>query len=306
MFKFIFQRTLQSIPVLFIIVTVTFLMVRSVPGGPFTQERQVSPQIIERMNEYYGLNDPLPVQYATYLKNVILRGDLGPSFRNEGRTVNEMIGEAFPVSLQLGGLALLIAIGLGVPAGLISAIKRNTFLDYGPMSLAMIGICLPTFVVGPLLALVFGLQLGWFNVSGWFSWQDRILPASTLGLYYAAYFARLTRGGMLEVLGQDFIRTARAKGVSETTVIFKHALKGGLLPVITFLGPAIAGLLSGSFVVELVFQIPGLGRHFVNSALNRDYSLVLGTVLFYAVLIIVMNLLADIVQVLLNPKLRFE
>jgi len=306
MFKFIFQRTLQSIPVLFIIVTVTFLMVRSVPGGPFTQERQVSPQIIERMNAYYGLNDPLPVQYVNYLKNVILRGDLGPSFRNEGRTVNEMIGEAFPVSLQLGGLALLIAIGLGVPAGLIAAIKRNTFLDYGPMSLAMVGICLPTFVVGPLLALVFGLQLGWFNVSGWFSWQDRILPASTLGLYYAAYFARLTRGGMLEVLGQDFIRTARAKGVSETTVIFKHALKGGLLPVITFLGPAIAGLLSGSFVVELVFQIPGLGRHFVNSALNRDYSLVLGTVLFYAVLIIVMNLLADIVQVLLNPKLRFE
>jgi oligopeptide transport system permease protein len=157
-----------------------------------------------------------------------------------------------------------------------------------------------------LLALIFGLHLQWFNVSGWFSWQDRILPALTLGLYYAAYFARLTRGGMLEILNQDFIRTARAKGVSETAVIFKHALKGGLLPVVTFLGPAIAGLLSGSFVVEMVFQIPGLGRNFVNSALKRDYSLVLGTVLFYAVLIIVMNLIADIVQVILNPKLRFE
>lgn len=306
MFKFILYRVLQSIPVLFIIVTLTFVMVRSVPGGPFTQERQVSPQIIERMNEYYGLNDPLPVQYVNYLKNVVLRFDLGPSFRSEGRTVNEMIGESWPVSAQLGALAIVIAFGLGVPAGLIAAIRRNTALDYVPMSAAMVGICLPTFVVGPLLALIFGLHLQWFNVSGWFSWQDRILPALTLGLYYAAYFARLTRGGMLEILNQDFIRTARAKGVSETAVIFKHALKGGLLPVVTFLGPAIAGLLSGSFVVEMVFQIPGLGRHFVNSALNRDYSLVLGTVLFYAVLIIVMNLIADIVQVILNPKLRFE
>ncbi len=305
MFRFIFIRFLQTIPVLFIIAVLTFAMSRAAPGGPFSQERRVSPVIIERMNEYYGLADPLPVQFGNYIKN-LLRGDLGPSYRHEGRTVNEIVGGSFPVSLELGMWSLLIALGLGIPVGLLAAVYRNTLLDYVPMSGAMMGICLPTFVMGPLLALVFGLWIGWFNVSGWHTPADRVLPSLTLGLYFGAYVARLTRGGMLEVLSQDYIRTARAKGVPEFMIVYKHALKGGLLPVVAFLGPALAALISGSFVVETIFQIPGLGRHFVNAAFNRDYTMVMGTVLFYATLLIVMNMIVDILQVLLNPRLKYE
>jgi oligopeptide transport system permease protein len=305
MLSFIYHRILQAIPVLFLIITMTFFMVRLAPGGPFSAERRVSDQILEKMNEQYGLNDSLPVQYLNYWKNM-LKGDLGYSYKYEGRTINEMIGESFPVSLELGFWSLIVAIGLGIPAGVIAAVRRNTWLDYVPMSVSMIGICLPTFVMGPLLALFFGLHLNWFHVSGWFGPDDRVLPALTLGLAYAAYIARLTRGGMLDVLGQDYIRTARAKGLSEMRIVCVHALKGGLLPVVSFLGPAIAGILTGSFVVETIFQIPGLGRHFVNAALNRDYTMVLGTVIFYAVLVIVMNLIVDILQVLLNPRLKFQ
>ena len=305
MTKFVFFRILQTIPVLLVIVAITFFMVRAAPGGPFSGERRVSPQILEKMNEHYGLNDPPLVQFWKYLSKLV-RLDLGPSYKHEGRTVNELIGESFPVSLELGFYALMIALALGMPAGMLAALKQNSMLDYLPMSIAMVGICLPTFVMGPILVLIFGLELGWFHVSGWFTPHDRVLPAMTLGLYYAAYIARLTRGGMLEILSQDFIRTARAKGVPEFQVILKHATKGGLLPVVLFLGPAFAGLISGSFVVETIFQIPGLGRHFVNAAFNRDYTMVLGTVLFYATLLIFMNLLVDIVQVILNPRLKFE
>ena len=221
-------------------------------------------------------------------------------------TVNELIAGAFPVSLELGCYALAVAMTIGLVAGITASLRPNTATDYAPMSLAMLGICLPTFVLGPLLILVFGLALGWFNTSGWFFAADRVLPALTLGGYYTAYLARLSRGGMLEVLHQDFIRTARAKGASEWRVVFKHAIRGGLLPVISFLGPAMAGLLTGSLVVETIFQIPGLGRFFVMAAFNRDYTMVMGTVLFFAVLIIMLNLLVDIAQVWLNPKLRFE
>jgi oligopeptide transport system permease protein len=206
----------------------------------------------------------------------------------------------------LGLLSLAVALVFGLPLGVIAAVKRNTFFDYICSSIAMMGICIPTFVLGPLLVLVFAIYLGWFNASGWYLPVDRVLPAATLGLVYAAYIARLTRGGMLEVLHQDYIRTARAKGASEFRVIFRHALRGGLLPVVSFLGPAIAGILTGSFVIETIFQIPGLGREFVNSAFNRDYTLVLGTVILYAGLIITLNLLVDIAQVWLNPKLKFE
>ncbi len=305
MLRFIVNRLLQAIPVLFIIVTLTFFMARLAPGGPFSQERRVSERIMEQMNEQYGLNDPLLVQYVNYLDNV-LQGDLGYSYKYAGRTVNEIIGESFPASAELGFWAFLVALLLGIPAGVLAAVNRNTLLDYLPMSGAMIGICLPTFVLGPLLALVFGLKLGWFSVSGWFMPSDRVLPAITLGLLYAAYIARLTRGGMLDVLSQDYIRTARAKGLSEFTVVVRHGLKGGLLPVVAYLGPAIAGLITGSFVVETLFQIPGLGRHFVNAALNRDYTLLLGVVVFYAVLIIILNLCADIIQALMNPRIRHE
>ncbi len=305
MFRFIARRVLETIPVLLIVATLTFFMLRLAPGGPFDAEKATTAEIKKSLEEHYGLNKPLPRQYLDYLGNAI-QGRLGPSFKYPGRTVNELIAEAFPVSLELGAYAIAVSLCIGLLAGVIASLRPNTITDYAPMSLAMAGICLPTFVMGPLLILVFALTLNWFNTSGWFTASDRVLPALTLGGYYAAYTARLARGGMLEILNQDYIRTARAKGASETRVLFKHTLKGGLLPVISFLGPAVAGLVTGSFVVETIFAIPGLGQHFVKAAFARDYTMVLGTVLFYASLIIALNLLVDIAQVWLNPKLRFE
>ena len=305
MLRFIARRLLEMIPVLFIIVTVTFFMMKAAPGGPFDKEKATTPEIRQRIEEYYGLNLPLWRQYLDYLGRAI-RGDLGPSFRYSGWSVNELIADAFPVSLELGCYALAFALTVGLVAGVIASLRKNSATDYVPMSLATLGICLPTFVTGPLLILVFALVLGWYNTSGWFFASDRVLPAITLGLYYTAYISRLSRAGMLEVLSQDFIRTARAKGASEWRVVMKHSLRGGLLPVVSFLGPAISGLLTGSLVVETIFQIPGLGRFFVMAGFNRDYTMVMGTVLFYAALIIAMNLLVDIAQVWLNPKLRFE
>jgi oligopeptide transport system permease protein len=305
MFRFVARRLLQIIPVLFVIITATFFMVRFVPGGPFTAEKAIPPEILKNLEAHYGLDRPLWRQYVTYLGQ-IARGNLGPSFKYANRTVNEIIAQKLPVSLELGGWAMLVALGLGLPLGIIAAARQNTWLDYVCSTTGMIGICVPTFVLGPVLALVFGIYLQWLNVSGWDAATDRILPGLTLGFVYAAYVMRLTRGGMLEVLNQDFIRTARAKGASEARVIFRHALRGGLLPVVSFLGPAIAGILTGSFVIETIFQIPGLGREFVNSAFNRDYTLVLGTVILYAGLLVFMNLVVDVVQVWLNPKLKFE
>jgi oligopeptide transport system permease protein len=305
MLRFIARRLLQVIPVLFVIITATFFMVRFVPGGPFTAEKAVPPEILHNLEAHYGLDQPLWRQYVTYLGQV-LRGDLGPSFKYSNRSVNEIIAEKLPISLELGGWALLVALALGLPLGTLAAVRHNTALDYACSACGMIGICVPTFVLGPLLALAFGISLRWFNVSGWYGPADRVLPSLTLGFVYAAYVMRLTRGGLLEVLHQDYIRTARAKGASEFRVVFRHALRGGLLPVVSFLGPAVAGILTGSFVIETIFQIPGLGREFVNSAFNRDYTLVLGTVILYAVLLVVMNLLVDIAQVWLNPRLKFE
>jgi oligopeptide transport system permease protein len=223
--------------------------------------------------------------------------------------VTEFIARAFPISLQIGTLAFCIALVIGVTAGVIAAVNKNKLWDYFPMSLSMLGICLPTFVLGPILALVFGLVLKLAPVSGWYGlnyvpFHPMILPAVTLGLFYAAYIARLTRGGMLDILSQDFIRTARAKGVPDHQIIVKHALRGGLLPVVAFLGPALAGLISGSFVVEKVFNVPGLGQEFIKSVFNRDYPLILGTVAFFGILIVVFNLLSDIIQTLLDPKSR--
>jgi oligopeptide transport system permease protein len=305
MFRFILNRLLQCIPVLFIIATVTFFMMRAAPGGPFDAEKKVSAEVKRNLERHYGLDKPLSTQYFNYLKN-LLRGDLGPSFKYPNRSVNELIGDAFPVSLELGAYALAVALIFGMIPGTIAAVNPNSAADYGPMSFAMVGICIPTFVMGPLLILVFALTLDWFNASGWFFPRDRVLPALTLGAYYSAYVARLTRGGMLEILNQDYIRTARAKGASLSRIVFKHALRGGILPVVSFLGPAIAGLLTGSFVVETIFQIPGLGRFFVTAAFNRDYTMVMGTVLFYATLILLLNLLVDVALVWLNPKLRFS
>lgn len=305
MTRFVVRRLLETIPVLFIIATMTFFMARLAPGGPFSGEKKIPPAILNQLNAYYGYDKPLWQQYVANLGH-LLRGDLGPSTKYEGRSVNELIGAAFPVSLELGCYSLAVALVIGLAAGIIAASKPNSLRDYVPMSLSMVGICVPTFVMGPLLLLIFGLALHMFNASGWDTPRDKVLPSLTLGFYYAAYVARLTRGGMLEILSQDFIRTARAKGAAGGRILFKHALKGGVLPVVSFLGPAAAGLITGSFIIETIFDIPGLGRFFIMSVFNLDYSLIMGTVLFYAVLVIVFNLLVDIAQVLLNPKLRFD
>ena len=301
--SFFVSRLLQAIPTLLIIATLTFFMTRFAPGGPFDSEKAIPEEIKVKLESHFGLNLPLFDQYLLYMKN-LLAGDLGPSFKYVGWDVSELIGIAFPVSLGLGVSALFIALLVGLPAGMVAALRKNTLWDYLPMGLAMVGICLPTFVLGPILIMIFSTKLNLLPALGWYSWSDLILPSLTLGLFYAAYIARLTRAGMLETLKQDYVRTARAKGASPSRVIIQHALRGGLLPVVTFLGPAFAGLVSGSFIIESIFFIPGLGMFFITAAFNRDYTMVLGTVLFYATLIIALNLLVDFLQAWLDPKAR--
>lgn len=308
MIKVIVGRLLQLIPVLWILLTLTFFLSKVVPGGPFSAERQATPEVIAKLNEYYGLDKPLWQQYLSYLSRVV-RFDFGPSYTYQTNSVNEVIARAFPISLQIGSLAFCIALVLGVTTGVVAAVNKNKLLDYVPMSLAMAGICVPTFVMGPILALTFGLGLKLAPVSGWYGLNylplhPMVMPALTLGLFYAAYIARLTRGGMLEVLNQDFIRTARAKGVPDYRIIFKHAMRGGLLPIVAFLGPTFAGLISGSFVVEKVFNVPGLGQEFIKSVFNRDYPLILGTVVFFGALIVIFNLVSDVLQALMDPRTR--
>ncbi len=305
MLRFITARVLQSLLALFVVVTASFFMLRLAPGGPFTAEKAVTPEILRNLEAHYGLNKPLGQQYLEYMEH-LLRGDLGPSFKYPNRTVNEIIADKLPVSAELGAESLAIALIAGIGLGTLAAIRRNTWIDYVASAFGMTGLSIPTFVIGPLLVLGLAIHVGWFDASGWYTASDRVLPAIVLGFAYAAPISRLTRGGMLDVLHQDFIRTARAKGASETRIILHHALRGGLLPVVAYLGPAIAGVLTGSFVIETIFQIPGIGREFVNSAFNRDYTLVLGTVLLYAALIMGLNLLADIVQAWMNPKVRLE
>lgn len=305
MLRYIFRRLLSFIPVLLIIVTVTFFLIRLAPGGPFDTEKDIPPEVKRQIQEHYNLNAPLYRQYIDYLVG-LARLDLGPSFKNVGWDVSELIGRSFPISLELGCYALLIALGIGLGAGLLASRRPNTWSDYAPMSVAMIGIGVPNFVLGPLLVLLFALKLQWLPVSGWDMPADKILPSLTLGMAYAAYIARLSRGGMLEVLSQDFIRTARAKGLAEGAVVLKHGLRGGVQPVVTFLGPAAAGLLTGSFVVEKIFFIPGLGSYFIEAALNRDYTMIMGTVLFYAALILLFNLLVDLLQAYLDPRVRLS
>ncbi len=305
MTKLVVSRMLQAIPTLWVIATLTFFMTRYAPGGPFDSEKAIPEEIKVKLESHFGLDQPLFYQYLRYLKN-LLQGDLGPSFKYPEWEVSELISTAFPVSLTLGSLSLLIALLIGIPAGMIAALRKNSWIDYLPMSLSMIGICLPTFVLGPILIYTLSTQLRIFPPLGWYGLSDWVLPSLTLGLFYAAYIARLTRAGMLETLQLDYIRTARAKGASSWRILFKHAARGGLLPVLTFLGPAFAGLISGSFVIESIFFIPGLGKFFVTAAFNRDYTMVLGTVLFYASLIILLNLTVDLLQAWLDPRARQE
>lgn len=309
MFKFILRRILETIPVLLCVAVMTFLMCRLAPGGPFDDDKQVSDEVREQLNKQFNLDKPLHEQFYQYVVNL---PNL-QSFKYPSRTVGDIISQKFPVSAKLGFFAMCVALTLGVLLGVAASLRPNSFLDYIPSSLAMVGICLPTFVMGPILMYIFALKLDWFPATGWGGFDgdaifsaDMVLPSLTLGLFYAAYISRLTRGGMLDILTQDYIRTAKAKGASGMRVILIHALRGGLLPVISFMGPAVAGLIAGSFVIETIFNIPGLGQDFVKSAFNRDYTLVLGVVMFYATLIIVLNLMVDILQVTLNPKLKFD
>jgi oligopeptide transport system permease protein len=306
MWRFIAIRSLQAIPVILTVITLTFFLVRMAPGGPFSSEKAVSPQVQAALEARYRLDQPMLTQYGAYLSDLV-RGDLGPTFRYPGRTVDELILDGLPITAELGLYAMLIALVLGVISGVIASLKPNTLQDYIPMSAAMVGICMPSFLLGPLMVLVFGIWLQWLPVSGWGdAVGDKILPSLTLGAMYAGYIARLTRSGMLEVLSQDYMRTARAKGLPEYVVILKHALRGGLLPVVSYLGPAFAHMLSGSFVVETIFQVPGLGRFYVQAAFNRDYTMILGTTIFLATLIVVFNLLSDILATWLNPRLRHQ
>jgi oligopeptide transport system permease protein len=306
MWRFIFGRLLQAVPVIFIVITATFFLVRAAPGGPFDAEKAVIPEVKAALERQYRLDLPLHEQYFAYLGD-LLQGDLGPSFKYPGRSINELIESGLPVTAELGAYALLIALIIGGISGILAALRPNTLQDYIPMSMAMIGICMPTFLLGPLLVLLFGIELDWLPVSGWGDIPgDKLMPSITLGAAYAAYVARLSRAGMLEVLSQDYIRTARAKGLPEWQVVIKHGLRGGMLPVVAFLGPAFAGLLAGSFVVETIFQIPGLGRFYVQAAFNRDYTMILGTTVFLSTLIVLFNLLSDIVAAWLNPRLRAQ
>ena len=306
MLKNLIGRFFQGILVLFVLFTVTFFLIKQLPGGPFKSAEKAIPEHIRlKIEAYYGLDQPLRVQYFRQLKN-LLQGDPGLSLRLEGREVTEIISQAFPVSLRLGLAAMAIAICIGIPLGVIAAWKKNTLMDYSAMALAMIGICVPAFVIGPLLADLFGRRLMLLPAMGWnptnpSSW---VLPAVTLGLATAAYLSRLTRAGMLEILSQDYIRTAKAKGVGSFRMLVRHCLRGGIIPAVAFIGPAFAGIISGSVVIESVFAMPGLGMHFIKAIEVGDAPVILGSVMLYGTLIIIANFLTDLLGLWLNPRLR--
>lgn len=304
MIRLILNRIGQGVITLFVLVTLTFFLVRAMPGSPYTEEKAIPEHALKRMKEYTGLDKPLPVQYYRYFKNLIVHQDMGDVIKKDGVKVSEIIAESFPVSLALGVLSIGIALVVGIPAGVVAAVRKNTPTDFACLAVAMVGICLPSFVIGPLLAVTAGLGLKSLNVAGWASPGDWILPALTLGFINAAYLARLARGGMLDILSQDYIRTAKAKGVPGSRIVIRHALRGGLIPAVAFIGPAFAGMISGSFVIETIFQVPGMGQHFVNAATDREFFLIQGLVLFYGFLIVGANLLADLAQIALNPRLR--
>ncbi len=306
MIGYALRRLLSIIPTLLLVATLAFVLLRLVPGGPFDAERVVPIEVKRALDAKYHLDDPVWKQYADWLSALVFHGDLGPTTRYPNRTVNEIIGLSLPVSLQLGGLGLLFAVVTGIPLGVAGATRQNKAADHAAMGVALLGISVPRFVLGPLLILVFSLGLYWFPAARWDSPRHMILPVVTAGLPMAAYVARLTRAGMLEVIRSDFVRTARAKGLSEWVVIGKHALRGGLLPVVSYLGPGASGLLVGSLVVEQIFNIPGMGRYFVEAASNRDYNLLLGVMLVYGALLMVLSTLVDLVYAALDPRVSLR
>ncbi len=306
MIGFVLRRILGAVVTLFVIITLSFFMMRLAPGGPFSKDRNFPPAVLENIEKKYDLDKPLLVQYGLYIKRIVVDFDLGPSTRYSDRSVNELVADGFMYSLKVGLGALIVALMMGLISGLLAALNHNKFLDYFPMSLSMVGISIPDFVLANLLVLLLTQIFFLLPAAGVDSLAGYVIPCFTLGLIYASSISRLTRGGMLEILSQDFIRTAKAKGLSGTTILWKHSLKGGLLPVVSYLGPATAGMFTGGLVVEKICFIPGLGKLFIESAINRDYTLSMGCVIVYAVLILVFNLIVDLVYGLLDPRVAYE
>ena len=306
MLRFIIRRLLITIPMVLIVITLTWGLIRLAPGNFYAGEKKLPPAIEKNIREKYGLDRPWYVQYGKMIGNIV-RLDFGNSLKYEGQSVNEILRNTFPVSASIGFLAYLLALIVGITSGTIAALKQNTKWDYGSMGLAMLGISLPNFVLGPLLVLVFSLTLYWLPPSRWggFFSLNIIMPVVTLSAIYMAYIARLTRAGMLEVLRSDYIRTARAKGLRERDVVFRHVMRGGLMPVISFTGPALAVLLTGTVVVERIFALPGLGNYFINANLNRDEPLILGIVAFIGIITLIFNLLVDIAYAYVDPRIRY-
>ena len=305
MLRYMLIRIFNSLLVLLAIITITFFLMHAIPGGPFTSEKNIPAAVLKNIEEHYRLHDPLWKQYIDYLGNLI-RFDLGPSFKYAGRTVNDLIRESFPVSLQLGMVSIALSILLGIPAGAIAALRQNKWQDYATMFFATLGVSVPSFVLATLLIYIFAIKLSLLPAAMWGGITYMILPALTLAGQPTAFIARLTRSSMLEVLAQDYIKTARAKGLSPALILYRHALKNALIPVITYIGPTAAGILTGSFIIENIFAIPGLGRHFVTSIYNRDYTVILGVTIFYSVLIIGLNLIVDLIYPLLNPRIKLN
>jgi len=306
MFKFILKRVLEAIPTMLILITISFFLMRFAPGSPFSSERTLPPQVMANINAKYGLDKPVFDQYTTYLTNV-LQGDLGPSFKYKDFTVNELVVSALPVSAKIGALAFVFAVIFGVSVGTLAALRQNSWLDYAVMSTAMLGIVMPSFVLAPVLIYIFSIGLGWFPAGGWLdgSLQYMVLPVLGMAMMYVATFARITRGSMIEVLNSNFIRTARAKGLSYGYIVIKHALKPAMLPVISYMGPAFVGIITGSVVIETIFGLPGIGKLFVNAAFNRDYSLVMGVTILIGFLFILFNAIVDILLAYVDPKIRY-
>lgn len=309
MTRYVVRRVIGLIPTLFIIVTLTFFLIRIAPGGPFAQEKELPQQVLENIEAKFNMDEPLIMQYGRYVFDVI-RGDLGPSFRYQDHDVNYYIVQSFPNSMILGTTALALAVFLGVTVGMTSALRRNRFADYASMSVAVVGISVPLFVIGPVLMYFLALQWGLLPTSGWITgrngWVTIIMPAITLSFPYFAYIARLSRASIIETLRSDFVRTAKAKGLRQSRIVFKHVLKGSMLPVVSYLGPAMAHILTGSIVVEQIFRVPGMGRFIVQSALNRDYTLLMGTVIVYSTLLVLLNFVVDILYSVLDPRVTYK
>lgn len=309
MARFIIRRLLSIIPTMFIIVTLSFFLIRFAPGGPFSSEKKIPEQVLQNILKKYHMDEPLWKQYGRYLGD-LLRGDLGPSFRYQDKSVTELIAATMPTSIVLGTAALGLALVLGIGAGVTSALRQNKWPDYLSMSVAVVGISVPLFVIAPIYQYIFAMQLDWLPTSGWINsragLRTMILPTATLAFPYFAYIARLSRGSILEVLRSDYVRTARAKGLKESVVVVKHVLKGALLPIVSYLGPAFSGIITGSVVVEQVFVVPGVGQIFIQSAINRDYTLIMGDIIVYSAILVAMNFIVDILYGLLDPRISYK